>query len=556
MCKKILHVIVIIVMMNSCHWAKQDTNISSGHINEKNNQSIKQDIPKPISISPALPKPTQQIKEKTHTVIVNNVPVEELIFSLARDAKLNADIDSDVGGMVTLNAINQPLSAILDRISQTADLTYTIKNNVLRIRRDIPVLKYYRIDYINMSRTSESTATVSTQIGSTGQGAVDSSGGGNNNSSTEVKNTSKHEFWDTLQSNIEAIIYVEGAAGAAGDETVQISTNEIDSEEPLQSSSNKNTESHNPNIILNRESGILGVRATLDQHNQIEIFINEVLYSSRRQVLIEATIAEVSLSDTYQAGIDWALLADRVSSSTQVAQAVTDIALFDRPAFTLQLESQNNGDTIQSTLSALSTFGDVRIMSSPKVMTLNNQTALLKVVDNVVYFSVDVSIERGETSSGASNNFVTYETEINTVPVGFVMSVTPYISEHNSVTLNVRPTISRVIAQARDPNPALAEAGVVSEIPVIQVREVESILKVDSGDTAVMGGLMQDELNNTTQGIPFLSGIPGLGALFRYDSDALKKTELVIFIRPVVIHDASMNGDFKSMKEFLPGTRW
>lgn len=545
----------------ACQGFRPDPVISEGHINtSKNVASEKSNIPEPIKISTNLPVPKPSKKEPTHTVIVHQVPVAELLFSLARDADLNLDIDSDVGGVVTLNAIDQPMNALLERIVESTNLTYEIKNNVLRIRRDRPFLRNYRIDYINMSRSSESSSSVSTQISSTGQSAGQASSAGNN-SQTEVTNKTESVFWGTLKENIAAIIYKQPSEAA-----IQKPSSTLDPERTAEQIPAEVSETaaplevsleNNPNIIINKESGVIGVRATKSQHREIEEFVNEILFSTRRQVLIEATIAEVQLSDGYQAGIDWNVLESKLEKTISVGQTLTDTVLFDRPSFSYQFtKTENDGDSIQTTLSALETFGDVRIMSSPKVMALNNQTALLKVVDNVVYFSVEVSIETSDSDNGDSIGFITYETEINTVPVGFVMSVTPYISENDSVTLSVRPTISRVIRQARDPNPALADAGVISEVPVIQVREVESVLKIDSGNTAVMGGLMQDEITNSNQSVPLLSKIPILGSLFRYDEDKTQKTELVIFIRPIVIKHASLESDLKAFKKYLPDAEY
>ncbi len=538
--------LLVLLPLVACKSIKPQPEISAGHIQDTDAATYS-DIPKATTVTPALPVPRPQKRQATHTVIVNNVPVTELLFSLARDANLNLDIDSDVSGYVTLNAIDQTLESLLDRIIESTNLTYEIKNNVLRIRNDKPALKYYRIDHLNMSRSSESSAMVSTQISSTGQGAGEgSSSGGGNNSETSVTNKTVNEFWETLTKNIAAIIHEEPTAA------VVVSGEEA----PAEEASAATSDGDNPNILINKESGIIGVRATKRQHKEIDLFLNEVLFSTQRQVLIEATIAEVSLSENYQAGIDWSSLETKLDKTISAGQAITDITLFERPSFVWQFtKDEGDGDSIQSTLSALETFGDVSIMSSPKVMALNNQTALLKVVDNIVYFTVEVSIETSEGGNGNTVGFVTYETEINTVPVGFVMSVTPYIGDDDSVTLNVRPTISRVIRQARDPNPALADAGVVSEIPVIQVREVESILKIESGNTAIMGGLMQDEINKTTRGVPFLSRLPFLGPLFRYDADKNEKTELVIFIRPLVIKNASINGDLKTFQQYLPSDR-
>lgn len=529
--KYLIFLILIGVFLTGCEHFQDEPKTSKGHI--KSNESDT-DIPPIGAPVPVLPEPaTVTPKEDLHTLIVSDVSVRELLFSLARDTNLNLDIDDNVDGMVTINAINQPLPAILDRIANSSNLDYAIVNNVLTIRKDVPYIYNYKIDYLNMSRISDGGVSVSTQISSTGQGAgeegASSGSSGNNNSLTQVKNLSENNFWITLQKNISNMI--GNGTGTA--------------------------EADNPNIIMNRESGIIGVRATKKQHKEIQNFLSEVQQSSQRQVLIEATIAEVKLSDRYQAGINWTLVRDATSSHSVIfdaANTVNDISLNSPPSLRISASKDIGGDQqLQTTLQALETFGDVKIMSSPKIMALNNQTALLKVVDNLVYFTVDVNIDTSTVAGGIGViGTATYETKINTVPVGFVMSVTPYINAQDSVTLNVRPTISRVIRQMRDPNPDLAKQNVINEIPVIQVREVESVLKINSGDIAIIGGLMQDEISNTKKGIPVLSRLPVIGSLFRYDDNNTDKTELVIFIKPIVVKHASLSSDLKEYSQFLP----
>lgn len=522
------YVVLAVVLFAGCSEIRTTAPYSEGHLNREKAPNVSSDqtgaIPEPVRIAPSLPEPQPFLTEPTHTVVVHDVPVRELLFSLARDADLNLDIDANIGDVtVSINAIDQTLPAILERIANAAGLRYEKKNNVLSVRKDLPFLQSYRVDYLNMARSSRSNVTISTEISSTGQGADSEggAGGGNNNSSTEVSNSAEHNFWASMLNNIAMIL-----------------------------GSPMETEGSHPDILINRESGIVGVRATSRQHEEIEHFIFEVLSSTQRQVLIEATIAEVKLSDRYQAGIDWAMLNQNGGTGTDVLQTFNDINLFDRPNFAMTITDAQFGDNVlQATLRALETFGDVSIMSSPKVMALNNQTALLKVVDNLVYFTIEVDIERGEEDEP---DIIVYETTVNTLPVGFVMSVTPYINEHDTVTLNVRPTISRVIDQARDPSPALAEANVVNDIPVVQVREVESVLKVQSNDIAVIGGLMQDVVNNSRQGVPLLSEIPFLGSLFRYQDDERIKTELVIFIKPKVINHASVNSELGHLRRYLP----
>ncbi len=529
--RKVLVVIAVAGVLTGCSWrGVEDLPMSEGHLSAPEAApASSSEIPAPVRVSATVPPPQTTLAEPTHTVVVYDVPLSELLFSLARDSSLNLDIDPEISETITLNAVEQTLPALLERISKSVDIRYSIEGNVLRVERDSPFIRNYAVDYLNMTRNSIGTVAVSTQISSTGAGGDGNASTRDNSSDTVVESQTDHAFWDSLQQNIEAII----SDGSVADTTLS---------------------TVNSNIIVNRESGIVAVRATSRQHQEVESFINTVQVSTQRQVLIEATIAEVNLSDRYQAGIDWRLVnPDTGTTGVEANQLLTDIGLLTRPTFNITSNDLDlAGNELQTTLTALETFGDVTVMSSPKVMAMNNQTALLKVVDNLIYFTVDVNIDTSSGGAVDGGSLTTFETEVNTVPVGFVMSVTPYIDKAETVILNVRPTISRVIDFVQDPNPALADVGVVSEIPVIQVREVESILKVSSGDIAVIGGLMQDEVQKNQRGLPLLQSVPGLGRVFRYDDNQTNKTELVIFLKPTVIGNASVRGELSSFQNYLP----
>lgn len=509
---------------------------SKGHISEVTPQA--KDIPQAVTQTTLLPAPKARPKLETYTVVVSGVPAQDLLFSMARDAKINLDIHEDIEGKVTLNAIDQTLEQILERIAEQTDIRYSLDKNTLRVRADKPYLETYKVDYVNISRKSKGVIRVATNIGSTGQGEIGessgssggSSGGGgnsqNNSSLTEVNLESNNAFWETLSSNIIEI---------------------LDDNSDSQISRNSD---ENSNVIVNKEAGLIMVRASYKKHRQIQTFIDQVLNNSKRQVLIEATIAEIKLSDNYQTGVDWSVVAANGNSGLNILTDFTGSNLAQSPFSSLALSNTSGGDQVNVALRALEEFGDVKVLSSPKVMAINNQPAILKVVDNIVYFEMQVDTALAENSSASLTSF---ETQIKTVPVGFVMAVTPYINEHNVVTLNIRPTISRVIDNVEDPNPAFRNADVISSVPVIQVREIESILSINSGDTAVIGGLMQDTVNDRSSGVPMLSDIPILGNLFKYKNDSREKSELIIFIRPLVINHASLNGDLSELKQFLPG---
>jgi MSHA biogenesis protein MshL len=290
------------------------------------------------------------------------------------------------------------------------------------------------------------------------------------------------------------------------------------------------------------------VRATSRQQEKVAEFLEQISLSARRQVLVEATVVEVLLNDQYQSGVDWSAIAKDGLGYT-FTQSFLGANMTLPPFFSASYTNPNpaSGGNISSTIKLLATFGNTRVLSSPKLMVLNNQTAVLKVVDNRIYFTVQAN-----TSQNANTSLTTYTTTQNVVPIGLIMNVTPQISENGTVVVNVRPTVTRIIGFVKDPNPSLALANVVSLIPETQTREMESILKVSSGQTAVLGGLMTDSFEGSRDGLPIMARIPVLGDLFSYRNDKAQKAELVIFLRPIVVREASVESDLAAYRQFLP----
>ncbi len=500
----------------------------------KKEQTIPTDsIPQLVEQEPILPEPQAGPDLERYTVVVNEVPVKELLFALARDAEINVDIAPDIEGVVTINAVEQTLPQILERLSNQVDMRYEFSGQNLIITADIPFLRTYTIDYVNMSRETGVSNTVATQIQSTSGGNVQtgnsgsssSTTGGGNNSTTDVTSSSVNFFWRTLTLNVLAILETEQTQ--SGDKNVTT------------------------NVIPNPEAGLLMVRATESQHREIQAFIDRSLSSVLRQVLVRVTIAEVQLSDQYQAGIDWSLLQEATKAGIEiVSTTLTGVPLGTASSFVIDYQDPNTDreDRLQATISLLDEFGNVRVMSSPQTMVLNNQTALLKVVENVVYFEVDV--EPGVVSlAGVTDPAI--DTTAATVPVGIVMSVTPQISGADQISLNVRPTISRVTDFVNDPNPELAAAGVTNPVPQIEVREIESMLRLTNGQIAVLGGLMQDTASDDIDGLPLVKDTPLLGNLFKTTTKQYRKTELVIFIQPIIIRNPSLDGDLEIFQPYL-----
>jgi MSHA type pilus biogenesis protein MshL len=485
-------------------------------------------VPDAVNQLPLPPPPIAAPRQETYSVVVTDVPVRDVLFALSRDARINVDVSGEIEGNVTINAIDQTLPQILERISRQVSLRYELQSGSLVVSPDTPFWRNYRIDYVNLSRGSEGEVAVATQVATTGQGDVANGTSGGAGATTEsdsgnisrtiVKSASDNDFWVLVASNIRQLVTLRGGAsdGAA----------EAESVDP---------------VVANPIAGVVSVYATQSQHAHVQSFVDEVSQSSKRQVLIEVTIVEVNLNDEYQAGVDWSRVSAQDGLGSNGLSFMSEMlgnSLGTPPVFTMTYNTfESDGSGFTAAVKMLQAFGDTKVLSSPRIMALNNQTALLKVVDERVYFSLEQETIEGTTN----NNPRTIVTStIRTVPVGLVMSVTPQINGNGNVSLNVRPTITRILGFAVDPAPRLIDGGAQFEnlVPEIHVNEIESLLEVADGQTIVIGGLMTDEIANKSNGIPLLGRLPGIGNLFKYRDDAVKKSELVVFLRPTVIRGA------------------
>lgn len=523
-------------------------------------------IPPLSAGTPRLPAPRAVKPQETYSAVVSNVNVQTLLFALARDAKLNLDIHPGITGTVTLNALDQTIFELLDRLTRQVDMRYELDGKNLFVLPDAPFLRLYKVDYPNISRDSFSSTGSESQVATTGQGAASGTG---NSSSASIRNTSNNRFWTTLTENLRDLLRetdkvmettaaapapassVAGALGATARTITGTAAPVAAASQPLYREA--------VSVIANPEAGVISVRATGKQHARVREFLDQVVGNAKRQVLIEATIVEVGLSNDYQQGINWSVIRSALSAGNTALSFIqapgggSALSTGSNPPFLGSLGFARTGpgrSDIAGTVRLLESFGKTRVLSSPKVSVMNNQAALLKVVDNKVYFTI--SVTPGTPGSlGVAPTAAVYTTTINTVPVGFLMNVAAQIGDDSEITLNLRPSVSRIMSYVNDPSPALALAGVTNRIPEIQTREFESIMKVRDGETAVLGGLMQDDQSNATDQIPGVGNVPVVGELFKVRSNQSNKSELVIFLRPTILRDSSIDVDASFMRSQL-----
>ncbi|MCB9995979.1 MAG: type II and III secretion system family protein [Rhodospirillales bacterium] len=517
-------------------------------------------------------QPSENLKPMPLVSISVNqtVPLRDVLFELAKQADYDVELDPRIVGSIIFTAREKPFDVVVRRIAEISGLRYSFDDDVLRVELDKPYTKTYKVDYLSYIRKNNSSVRNNIAV-VTGEGA-------DTGSKFEMASESEADFWGELTAGLEQIlgvamsrgnlktennpqiaaveknpapvepVVVEGEGGE-GQPTVQVQPPEatlqvsslpsVDAENSRgrnnRSSSRGEQDDDKSTFSVNRQAGMISVYATERQHKEVVEYLTELKRSATSQVLIEAKVLEVSLSDKYNTGINWS----KINLGGKIS--LTDIALPTQPF--LDADAAPNvgallefgGNDVNAIMQALSEFGTVRALASPRMTVLNNQSAVLNVAQNLVYFELEVDTT---TDNGVTN--VEIDTDIRNVPEGVMINMQPSIDlDGRKISMAIRPTITNVEEFEDDPGVAIqaARAGVdvSSSIPVVQVQEFDSVISMNSGEAVLMGGLMQDRQRSSEQAVPLLSEIPVLGSVFRSHVDNITKTELIVFLRATIV---------------------
>jgi MSHA biogenesis protein MshL len=461
---------------------------------------------KPIIAEPD-PEPTWADRRVTLT-LDGSVPLEDVLLELAHQASLDLEMDPAISAPpMIFTAHDQPLGEVIDRLTEPGKLRAVVKNNVLRIEPDTPYTKNYRVDYPNITRASTSNTSSSLNIA-----AATESQNNRNDSAASTDNTTDANFWAEMVTNL-----------------TQILASDVPDAKP-------------PSFSVNKQAGLINVRATQRQHKQVADYIKRVQESAGAQVLIEARILEVSLSDTYTSGINWSgLINDDAGVGIISPLATANIATAGIPAQLAGVTFGLASSDFNGLFNFLQSFGTVRALSSPRMTVMQNQVGTIKVVQNEVYFRLTIQTTDATTTSPTRRDITS---EQRTVPIGLIMNVQPSIDlTTNSITMALRPTITKIAGRRTDPSILIAasDAGLTpqqidSTVPVVSVQEMDSVVSLKSGQTLVMGGLMRDATSGTAQGLPGSSDIAKSGLLFGSNDDNQQKSELVVFLKATIVN--------------------
>lgn len=521
-------------------------------------------------LMPYIASDSQSIKPTPLVSIQVNqtVPIRDILFELANQAGYDIELDPRITGSIIFTARNKPFDMVVRRIADMAGLRYRFSDDdVLRVELDTPYLKTYKVDFMNISRESTGNIGNATSI-SVGES-------GSTGSGFDVESKTELDLWKDVESNLEQIIgsdttlralrtdndpKISAVASPRGaQDSIQGNREAVLKVEslPVDSNSSGNSRFSRSSggsdrsddglstFSMNRQAGTITVFATEFQHKQVSEYLDIVKKQVTTQVLIEAKVLEVSLTDEFSSGINWEALKlaeGRVDFGFTTGDSVRASFVPPSDPLTNFVLGYTGGD-ISTVIEAIARFGTVRALASPRITVMNNNPAVLNVADNRVYFKVDIDVDRDDF--GVTR---TIESEAQSVPEGVMISVIPSIdADKQTVTLSVRPSITRIVDYINDPAVSYLLAtedldfDIGSAVPVLNQQEMESVINMRSGQAVIMGGLMQDRHISEQNAVPVLGEIPVLGGMFRNQNDYIGKSELVVLLRATIINNDNIH---------------
>ncbi|WP_313211838.1 pilus (MSHA type) biogenesis protein MshL [Stutzerimonas nitrititolerans] len=463
-------------------------------------------------------------------VAVNDMPARDFFLSLMQSAGQNLLVHPEVTGNITFSLSNVNLEEVLAAVRDSYGYDYRRTSYGYQIQPNQAITRTYDLNYLNVQRLGTTDTRVSsgqvTSSDNTGVGV-----GGTTTSSTsstvnasQLLTSSNVDFWAEIR---EVIAMMIGA------------------EEGNQ-------------VVVNPQAGLLVVRAASADQQAVENFLRQAQRNLQRQVILETKILEVNLSDGFQAGINWSFLQGQKGISlggfatTAGGVNIPNIPLEGADGIGGVFGATFDFGNFEGVVQLLETQGDVRVLSSPRISTLNNQKAVIKVGTDE-FFVTDVST----TTTSLAGGTTAPDLDITLTPFfsGISLDVTPQIDENDQITLHVRPTVSRV--QDQNKSIQLGSADNVFNLPLAlsTTRQSDSIVRARSGQVVVIGGLLENRNSNDDANVPWLSKLPFAGALFQQQRKSLEQTELVILMRPQVVNDQVWLDELRKSSESFRSTR-
>ncbi|MDT8439248.1 MAG: pilus (MSHA type) biogenesis protein MshL [Wenzhouxiangellaceae bacterium] len=483
----------------------------------------------PIDVAPPEPR---------FDVFVDNAPAREFLLSLVADSDWNLVVHPSLAGRVSLELRNVTVREVLEVLRELHGWEYRETAAGFIVEPARVSSRIYEINYLALSRSGVSrTRVASGQATNLPPSLLDTGGGGfgggagvngeseDDTSSTRIETDSETRFWDDLEGSLERLLEHNGGG----------------------------------QVISNALAGVISISALPQGHRAVNAWLEAIQDSVQRQVILEARIIEVELRDEFRSGINWQTLFELAGGDFAIGQVGgadifeegssalrnTPIPIvpgappgpFTSTAFGGPFTIAASSDDFSGFLELLETQGNTRVLSSPRIATVNNQKAVIKV-GNDEFFVTGVE---SQTAAGTATSTTASTVQLTPFFSGVALDVTPQISRDGSVILHVHPSVSEV----RDQIKSFTTGGEQETLPLAfsTVRESDSIIRARSGEVVVIGGLMRDEASDQGIGTPGLRRAPLFGGLFDNRRNRSVKTELVILIRPIVVDSSDVWAD-------------
>lgn len=464
--------------------------------------------PFPPARPPAPPVTELVGPQRLYSFSASGLDLKTALALFARANGLNVVPDQDVEGVVTVDVHDLPLGAMMKALLEASDCTWSEESGLIRIQTS--ETRSFTIDYLRLQRKGLGLNSATLAAGTAGGGTT-VAGSGTGGGAGGAGATS-------------------GGAGGAGGSTVQLTAeNSINFWAELRDDiSRLLTPRGRDALAINATAGLIQVTDRPAALRRVERYLHGLRDSVHRQVDIEARLFDVTLSDQFEFGIDWEEVIRTSGGAFGIAgnPAITrPLGGFDLSPATLSLAFNNSQAKV--VLKALQEQGEVRVISKPRIRALNNQTALIKVGTETPFFQNQSTIVPGGGTTPGASAVIEQDTVLS-VTVGTILAITPQVSEDDWVTLDISPVLTSLLETKLSPNGS-------TTAPVLDIKQASSLIRIRSGTTIALGGLIQTESARHRRKIPGLGDIPWLGRLFQGDFDARRKKELVMLITPTIV---------------------
>lgn len=477
----------------------------------------------------------QQPAERRFDVSANDVDARVFFASLVQGSPLSVVVHPKVTGEITLSLKKVTLSEALQVVEDMYGFDIKVEGNILRVypagmRTETFPLNYLymqrqglsitsvsagRISDNNNNNSSSSNTNSSSDDLSNNVGGSDNGSGSQETNGTFIRSKTDTDFWGELQDTLTAII---GNTGGGRQ------------------------------VVLSPQAGLVTVRAYPNEIREVRSFLEKAESHLQRQVILEAKVLEVTLSDGYQQGIQWQDVLGHVGS-TNIEFGTSPATISDQITGTLGgiTSLKISGEDFSTMITLLDTQGDVDVLSSPRVTATNNQKAVIKVGKDE-YFVTNVS----STTVASATPVTTPDVELTPFFSGIALDVTPQIDEQGNVLLHIHPSVIDVSEQVKQ----IKISGSTLELPLAEseIRESDTVIKANSGDVVVIGGLMKSDNTEVVSQVPLLGDIPLLGEAFKNRAMQKQKTELVILLKPTVVGKDTWQKELERTRDLLD--RW